>query len=71
MKNLLSIFQGKEVSSSHPSGPLANPGDKLEARITDTNRRVIKVQRNNGADKYSATQYQNGTIVETKTTRRK
>jgi hypothetical protein len=28
-----------------------------------------KVSKNDGADKYSATQYPNGTIVETKTTK--
>ena len=71
MRRLIDIFQNKEASSSQPSGSLANPGDKLEARITDTNRRVIKVHRNNGADKYSATQYPSGTIVETKTTKRR
>ncbi|MEG2267379.1 MAG: hypothetical protein RSC68_24010 [Acinetobacter sp.] len=69
MKNLLSVFQSNEVSSSHSSGLLTNPGDKMEARVTDTNRKVIKVQQNNGTEKYSVTQYQNGTIVETKTTK--
>ena len=48
---------------------LENPGDKISARITDTGRKVIKAEKNNGADKYSATQYPNGTVVETKTTK--
>lgn len=50
---------------------LVKPGDNMSARITDTNRKVLKVSKNDGADKYSATQYPNGTIVETKTTKRK
>lgn len=39
MKNLLSIF-GKIVSKS---GILTNPWDRLEACITDSNRRVVKL----------------------------
>lgn len=48
---------------------LKNPGDKMSACITDTGRKVIKVETDNGTNKYSATQYQNGTVVETKTTK--
>jgi len=48
---------------------LKNPGDKLSARVTDTGRQVVKVETNNGANKYSATRYKNGTVVETKTTK--
>lgn len=72
MKNLLSIFGKKddgEIVSQ--SGILTNPGDRLEARITDSNRRVVKVQKDNGNSKYSATQYPNGTVVETKVTKQK
>ena len=47
---------------------LTKPGDKAEARITKTNRQVLKVETNNGKDKYSATRYPTGTVVETKTT---
>lgn len=67
MKNLLSIF-GKMDNSEIVSklGILNKPGDRLEARITDSNRRVVKVQTDNGNSKYSATQYPNGTLVETK-----
>jgi hypothetical protein len=50
---------------------LVKPGDNMSARITDTNRKVLKVSKNDGEDKYSATQYPNGTVVETKTTKRK
>ena len=52
-------------------GILNKPGDRLEARITDSNRRVVKVQTDNGNSKYSATQYPNGTLVETKVTKQK
>lgn len=44
---------------------LEKPGDNLSARITDTNREVLKIEKNGGADKYSATRYPNGTVVET------
>ena len=72
MKNLLSIF-GKMDNSEIVSklGILNKPGDRLEARITDSNRRVVKVQTANGNSKYSATQYPNGTLVETKVTKQK
>ncbi|MDE6103869.1 MAG: hypothetical protein K2F60_05030 [Oscillospiraceae bacterium] len=48
---------------------LIEPGDELIARITKTGRKVIKMKKNQGMHKYSATQYSNGTIVETKTTK--
>lgn len=72
MKNLLSIF-GKMDNSEIVSklGILNKPGDRLEARITDSNRRVVKEQTDNGNSKYSATQYPNGTLVETKVTKQK
>ena len=72
MKNLLSIFGKKDDGEIDcQSGILTNPGDRLEARITDSNRRVVKVQKDNGNSKYSATQYPNGTVVETKVTKQK
>ena len=43
-------------------GILQNPGDHLEARITDNNRKVIKAQVGNR--KFSDTQYRNGRMVE-------
>lgn len=56
---------------TNPLSALKEPGDQLVARVTDTNRKVIKVVTDEGNSKYSATQYPNGTIVETKTTRKK
>jgi len=48
---------------------LVNPGDRAEAYITKTGRQVLKVSKNNGNDKYSATRYPTtGRIVETKST---
>ena len=38
---------------------------------TNSNRKVVKIQKDNGNSKYSATQYPNGTVVETKVTKRK
>ena len=40
--------------------------DRLEACITDSGRQVVEVQKNNADLKYSATQYPNATVVETK-----
>lgn len=72
MKNLLGIFGKKDdLEVVSKPGILNKPGDKLEARITDSNRRVVKVQKDNGNSKYSATQYPNGTVVETKVTKQK
>ena len=47
-------------------GLLSEPGDRLDARVTKTNRQVVKVSKDNGLSKYSATKYHNGTIVETR-----
>lgn len=52
-------------------GLLNQPGDRVEARVTDSNRKVLKVSTDGGDSKYSATQYPNGTIVETRTTKKK
>lgn len=46
---------------------LSEPGDKLEARVTDKGTKVVTVSKNGGTDKYSATVYPNGTIHETRT----
>lgn len=48
---------------------LVKPGDKASACVTKTGRKVIKIEKDNGTQKYSATQYSNGTIVETRTTK--
>ena len=39
--NLLDIFKKNDVSNS--TGILSEPGDKLEARVTDSNRKVVKI----------------------------
>ena len=59
-----------EISNvANPLSAIKNPGDELSARVTNTNRKVLKVVTDEGNSKYSATQYPNGTIVETKTTK--
>lgn len=67
--NFLDIFKKNDVNKS--TGILSEPGDKLEARVTDTGRKVVKIQKDKGNSKYSATQYSNGTVVETKVTKKK
>jgi|BioPla2DNA2_1021312.scaffolds.fasta_scaffold170918_1 type IV secretory pathway TraG/TraD family ATPase VirD4 len=71
--NPIVIYDKKdEISNvSNPLSALRNPGDALSARITDTNRKVVKLVTDEGKSKYSATQYPNGTIVETKTIKKK
>lgn len=61
MKNFLDIIN---------NGILNKPGDELSARITDTGRKVLKIHTENGKQKYSKTEYPNGTIFETKTTKK-
>lgn len=61
----------KVSNIENPFGALKNPGDNLSARVTESNRKVLKIETNNGNTKYSATQYPNGTIVETKTTKKR
>lgn len=56
-------FGGQEV--------LSETGDRLEARVTKSNRKVMKLFKDQGDTKYSVTEYRNGTRVETKTIRRK
>lgn len=60
--NLLALFKDSILSK---------PGDKASARITKTRREVLKISTDKGSRKYSATRYPNGTIVETRTTKRK
>ncbi|SES91143.1 hypothetical protein SAMN02910413_1219 [Pseudobutyrivibrio sp. C4] len=49
---------------------LSSPGDKLEARITDSGNKVLKFASGDGSMKASRTEYPNGTIHETRTYRR-
>ncbi len=60
--------QKRALSFINETG-LTEPGDELTAQITKTGRKVIKLKKSQGMQKYSATQYSNGTIVETKTTK--
>lgn len=73
MKNWLAIFGDKNSNTglSNKTGILTQPGDRLEARITQSGRKVLKIHKENGNLKYSATQYPNGTVVETKSTKKK
>lgn len=50
---------------------LTEHGDNTSAHITKTIRKVLTIYKNNGSEKYSATQYPNGTLVETKTIKAK
>lgn len=71
-KALIVSDGGNEISTfSSALGVLEQPGDKLSARITNTNRKVVTIEKDQGTSKYSATQYPNGTVVETKTTKKK
>ena len=66
MKNLLmNLFKSKTSG-----GLLEKPGDRAEAKITKTGRKVLKVSKECGKLKYSKTQYSNGTTVETKTVKK-
>ena len=73
MKNFLALFGigNKELDTTQNRGILSEPGDRLEARITDSNRKVLKIQKDRGNAKYSVTEYPSGTIVETKVTKPK
>lgn len=73
MRNFLKVFTSQTNKSNleEKTGILSKPGDKLEARITKSGRNVLKIQKDNGNTKYSATQYSTGTIVETKVTKKK
>ena len=48
MKKLLDIFGREDDVSSvvKKSAILNQPGDKLEARVTNSNRQVLKIQKN-------------------------
>ena len=72
MVNLLALFGKKDdIETAHKPGILTRPGDRLEARITRSNRQVVKIQTDNGNSKHSATRYPNGTVVETTVTKPK
>ena len=58
-----------EIIKNNSNEVLKKPGDNASARITESNRKVLKISTNNGDNKYSMTEYPNGTKVETKTTK--
>ena len=64
MGNFLSLI-GSLVSSN---SPLKHPGDKLTAVVTKSGRQVVKLSTSEQG-KVSATRYNNGTIVFTKSTK--
>mgnify|MGYP006862824758 CR=1 FL=1 len=53
--NLLDIFKKNDVSNS--TGILSEPGDKLEARVTDSNRKVGK-ESSAASDVYKRQQWE-------------
>ncbi|MBP3810225.1 MAG: hypothetical protein ILA15_05780 [Clostridiales bacterium] len=59
------MIHRKGVIESILDALLRKPGDSLEAKVTKTNRRVLKINR--GDEKISITKYENGTTVETRT----
>lgn len=68
---LAKAFINNDSSEDYePTNLLKQPGDSLEARVTDSNRQVLKISTNEGTNKYSATKYPNGTVVETRTTKK-
>lgn len=50
-------MRSKTTDAAKSLGILNEPGDSMTARVTDNNRKVVKVQIENGNTKYSATQY--------------
>jgi hypothetical protein len=68
---VISNKQDAIANVENPLSALQKPGDNMSARVTNTNRKVLKIETDNGRSKYSATQYPNGTVVETKTTKGK
>ncbi len=67
MGNFLSLI-GSLVSSN--SSPLKHPGDKLTAEVTKSGRQVVKLYTSEQG-KVSATRYNNGTMVFTRSTKPK
>lgn len=59
MKNQLTQFGNAEDF-------IKSPGDSATVKITNCGRKVVTVTTNHGENKYSATQYPTGTVVETR-----
>lgn len=70
----ISFFKGDILMSNPLSiaarAGLKSPGDKVSAEITKGGNKVLKMSTNNGVRKYAAVQYKNGTIVETKVSKK-
>lgn len=61
-----------ELSTIPQNAGLVNPGDKLTARVTDSGREVVSIEKNNGEDKITAVRYPTtDTIVVTQSQKRK
>ena len=70
MITLVTLFgNSNSTTNENLSSILEYPGDKLDARITDSNRQVVKISKDRGNTKYSETRYPNGTVVQTKSTK--
>ena len=52
-------------------GLLTRPGDKFEARVTDSGNKVARYSSGDGTFKASKTEYPNGTVHETRTYKKK
>lgn len=57
-------------SDMESSDFMTKKGDRFSGVVTDSNRKVFKAERADGT-KYSSTQYSNGTVVETRTIKKK
>lgn len=72
MNTLMTIFGNNNLTTSESTTSiLEKPGDKLDARITDSNRQVVKISKDSGNTKYSETRYPNGTVVQTRSIKNK
>lgn len=68
---LSKLFGNNDVDKRDEPDFLSVPGDRAEVRCTKTSRRVFKAERDGGNQKYSMTQYPNGTQVETRVSKHK
>ena len=56
--NFLDIF--KKNTTVDSTGILSEPGDKLEARVTNSNRKVVKIKEDNLGEVHVAEWYSCG-----------
>ena len=69
MNNIIQTISSIFKRDDNGEGILKDPGDRIVARVSKTGRQIVTV-RTSQKGNYSATRYKNGTIVETKTTRK-